>query len=158
MRTGPANGVNDIFYARAANQNCRTFIDSLVPELARLVIGIVLRENEIAGETRGEISEINAKACIWSCHVLPFFLLFVWSARFDSRIEKMSLSLRFPMLRAPADLEVEQGGINVLSLVTIIRSGEDWLLTKLALFSPNFRHSSTGRKHQIRFGPGIVQS
>ena len=56
MRTGPANGVNDIFYASAANQGCRTFIDSLVPELARLVIGIVMRENEIAGETRGEMA------------------------------------------------------------------------------------------------------
>jgi len=44
----------------------------------------------------------------------------------------------------------------VLSWVTIIRSGEDWLLTKLALFSPNFRHSSTGIKHQIHFGPGVV--
>ena len=122
MRTGPANGVNDIFYARTANQGCRTFIDSLVPELARLVIGIVLRENEIAGETRGEISEINAKACICSCHVLPFFLLFVLFC--------------FP-------------------LVTIIRSGEDWLLTKLALFSLNFRYSSTDLKHQMCVGPGV---
>src|SRR5215467_4007435 len=111
MRTVPANGVNDIFHARTLNQNCRTFIDSLVPELARLVIGIVLRENQIACETRGEISEINAKACICTCHVLP---LFFWScsARFDSRIEKMFLSLRFPVLRVLSVLyEVEQGGI-----------------------------------------------
>src|SRR6516164_6935978 len=109
MRSGPANGVNDIFYARTTNKGCRTFIDSLVPELARLVIGIVLRDNEIATEARGEISEINTKACICRCHVLPFFLLFV---------------------------------LFCFSLVTIIRSGEDWLLTKLARFSLNFRYSS----------------
>ena len=58
---------------------------------------------------------------------------------------------------SPADLyEVELGGIYVLPLVTIVRSGEEWLLTKLALFSPNFRHSSTGIKHQNRFGAGAV--
>src|SRR6516165_16811 len=95
MRSGPANGVNDIFYARTANQGCRTFIDSLVPELARLVIGIVLRENEIAGETRGETSEINAKACICSCHVLPFFLLFVLfcSIRFAYREDVLIVTI-----------------------------------------------------------------
>src|SRR5215469_1907347 len=127
MRTGPANGVNDIFYARTVNQNCRTFIDSLVPELARLVISIILRENEITGETRGEISEINAKACICTCHVLPFFLLFVLfcSIRFAYREDVLIFTI--PRVACPLliFMKSNKGGINVLSLVTIIRSGED---------------------------------
>jgi hypothetical protein len=73
MRTGPVNGVNNIFYARTANQSCWAFVDRLVPVLARLVIGFVFRENEIAGEICGEIFEINANACICSCHVLFSF-------------------------------------------------------------------------------------
>jgi len=73
MRTGPLNGVNDIFYARTANQSCWAFVDSLVPELARLVIGFVFRKNEIASEICGEILKTNASTYICSCHVLFSF-------------------------------------------------------------------------------------
>jgi len=35
--------------------------------------------------------------------------------------------------------------------IGIICSDEDWLVTKLALLSPNLLHSSTGLKHRILF-------
>ena len=40
---------------------------------------------------------------------------------------------------------------SLFSLVTIFRSGEDWLVPEVTLMSPNFRHSSTGLKHQKLF-------
>src|SRR6516164_4728763 len=75
MRTGPMNGMNNIFCTATANQSCWAFVDSLVPELARLFIDFVFRENKIAREICREILEINANGCFCNCHVLPLFLV-----------------------------------------------------------------------------------
>jgi len=68
------NGINHIFRTATANQSCRACVDSLIPELARLFIDFVFRENKIASEICREILEINANGCVYSCHVLPLFV------------------------------------------------------------------------------------
>jgi hypothetical protein len=42
--------------------------------------------------------------------------------------------------------------------VTIFRPCKDWLVTKLVLLGPIFRHSSTGLKHQIAVEPEVGQT
>jgi len=48
MRTSPADGVNNVLDTRTTNQGCWTFVDLLIPKLTRLVIGRVLRKDEMA--------------------------------------------------------------------------------------------------------------
>jgi hypothetical protein len=50
VRTGPPNGVNNVLDICAANERCWTFVDLPIPQLARLIIGRVLRKDEMAGK------------------------------------------------------------------------------------------------------------
>src|SRR5262249_10053547 len=68
MRPCPPNGMHHVLRIGTANNRCWTGVDLAVPELAHLLIGCVLGEDELAGEEREEILENGTTAAWCGCH------------------------------------------------------------------------------------------
>ncbi len=68
VRTRPTNGVRHILRMRTASDRCWVGLNRPIPELAHLLIGCVLGEDEIAGEERREILENGTSVAQCGCH------------------------------------------------------------------------------------------
>ncbi len=64
MCTRPTNSVSHVLRTRTANDRRWAGLDPTIPELAHLLIGGVLREDELAGEERCKILENGTAAAL----------------------------------------------------------------------------------------------
>jgi hypothetical protein len=76
VRTRPPDDVNNVLRISAANQRCRPFVNLAIPELASLVIGGVLRKDEMPGKESFELLENRADPCVSPLGACPRIALF----------------------------------------------------------------------------------
>src|SRR5258708_12071843 len=72
MRTRPTHGVNNILRIRTANKCCWMGGNLPIPQAAHLLIGSVLRDDELTREAHCEILEKRLALSMKICHA--FFL------------------------------------------------------------------------------------